>query len=130
MKKSPSEPDPIDLHVGGALRRRREALGITQSTLSRAIGVTFQQLQKYEQGQNRIAASRLYAACQRLDLPVSDLFPPLATSDAPALSVAPPTRGAAILALFEGLSGSRRRLALLLLRELSQNEAESVEIEA
>ncbi len=52
-------PDPIDRHVGRRVRMRRVMLGLSQTTLGNAVGVTFQQLQKYEKGSNRISASRL-----------------------------------------------------------------------
>lgn len=63
-KRSPSAPNggprPMDIHVGQRLRLRREVLGITQKGLAESLGVTFQQVQKYERGTNRISASRLH----------------------------------------------------------------------
>ena len=56
----PGVPSLIDLHVGKRLRQRRSLLGISQEKLGEAVGVTFQQIQKYERGSNRIGASRLY----------------------------------------------------------------------
>ena len=58
-----SSPNAVDVHVGGRLRLRRLHVGMNQSALAEAIGVTFQQVQKYERGANRLSASRLYAAC-------------------------------------------------------------------
>ena len=58
-----SKPDPVDVHVGARLRLRRLQVGMNQGALARAIRVTFQQVQKYERGANRLSASRLYAAC-------------------------------------------------------------------
>ena len=52
-------PNPIDVHVGGRIRLRRTLLGISQTTLAEAIGLTFQQVQKYEKGVNRVSSSRL-----------------------------------------------------------------------
>ena len=62
-------PDPIDQHVGRRVRMRRKMLGVSQTKLGNAIGVTFQQLQKYEKGSNRIGASRLTQIANVLKVP-------------------------------------------------------------
>ncbi len=67
-------PSPVDVHVGARLRRRRTLLGMSQTNLGDAIGVTFQQVQKYEIGANRISASRLFALSRVLDVPVEYFF--------------------------------------------------------
>ncbi len=67
-------PHPVDVHVGGRVRMRRTLLGMTQTDLADALELTFQQVQKYERGLNRIAASRLYALSQILDVPVPCFF--------------------------------------------------------
>ena len=67
-------PNPVDVHVGGRLRMRRLHLGMSQSTLARELGLTFQQIQKYERGSNRISASRLFDLTRILDMPVSFFF--------------------------------------------------------
>ena len=67
-------PDPIDLHVGARIRLRRLLMGISQSDLGLALGVSFQQLQKYERGANRASASTLYRIAEALDVPVSFFF--------------------------------------------------------
>ncbi|HSK39306.1 MAG TPA: helix-turn-helix transcriptional regulator [Arenibaculum sp.] len=67
-------PHPIDIHVGARLRLRRTLLGLSQEKLGEAVGITFQQLQKYERGANRISASRLYHLAQVLDVPVGFFF--------------------------------------------------------
>lgn len=67
-------PDPIDLHVGARLRYRRMLLGMSQEALAARLGLTFQQIQKYEKGQNRIGASRLYRIAQTLDAPIGFFF--------------------------------------------------------
>lgn len=67
-------PDPIDVHVGARLRLRRILLGLSQSAVADRIGLTFQQVQKYERGTNRLAASTLYRVAQILDVPVSFFF--------------------------------------------------------
>lgn len=68
------EPDPVDIHVGSRVRLRRTLLGLSQDKLARAIGVSFQQLQKYERGTNRISASRLYALSKVLGVGISWFF--------------------------------------------------------
>lgn len=70
----PSGPHPIDIHVGHRLRLRRTMLGMSQEKLAAGLGLTFQQVQKYERGLNRIVASRLYRMGQVLDVPVSYFF--------------------------------------------------------
>ena len=83
-----SVPNPIDVHVGRRLRLRRTLLGMSQEKLGDAVRLTFQQIQKYERGVNRIGSSRLYQLSQILDVPVSFFFddmPPLETGDAPGL---------------------------------------------
>lgn len=66
-------PDPIDVAVGARIRMRRKTLGLTQTALADALGITFQQVQKYERGANRVSASMLVRAAQRLDCPVAFL---------------------------------------------------------
>ena len=75
MKRRSSEhPDPVDIHVGGRVRLRRTLLGMSQEKLGGALGLTFQQVQKYERGANRIGSSRLYHLSHILDVPVSFFF--------------------------------------------------------
>ncbi len=67
-------PHPVDVHVGKRVRLRRTLLGMSQEKLGDAIGLTFQQVQKYERGTNRIGSSRLFQLSQVLDIPVSYFF--------------------------------------------------------
>lgn len=67
-------PNPVDVHVGSRLRQRRSLAGISQTSLADTLNLTFQQIQKYERGANRISASRLYQLSQILDVPVSYFF--------------------------------------------------------
>ena len=67
-------PSPVDVHVGSRLRVRRTLLGMSQTTLGDAIGLTFQQMQKYEKGTNRISSSRLYDLARVLDVPIAYFF--------------------------------------------------------
>lgn len=64
----------IDLHVGSRIRLRRTQLGLSQEKLGEALGITFQQIQKYERGANRVGASRLYHIASILDVPISFFF--------------------------------------------------------
>jgi transcriptional regulator with XRE-family HTH domain len=67
-------PDPVDVHVGMRLRQRRTLLGMSQEKLAQAFGVSFQQVQKYERGANRISASRLHLLTKTLDVPITYFF--------------------------------------------------------
>ncbi len=67
-------PHPIDVHVGSRVRLRRTLLGMNQTQLGEKLGLSFQQIQKYENGANRISASRLYQMTRILDVPVSFFF--------------------------------------------------------
>ena len=71
---------PIDLHVGHRVRLRRTLLGWSQERLAQALGLTFQQVQKYERGANRIGSGRLYHLSKVLDVPVSFFFDDLPES--------------------------------------------------
>lgn len=70
----PGVPSPVDIHVGSRVRLRRTLLGLSQEKLGEAVGLTFQQIQKYERGANRIGASRLFEFSRILDVPVSFFF--------------------------------------------------------
>ncbi len=84
-------PKPVDIHVGARIRRRRVLLGLSQEQLAHGISLTFQQLQKYENGANRVSSSRLYQLANLLGMPVSFFFddmPPEISGKAPGLSEA------------------------------------------
>lgn len=70
----PRVPDPIDVHVGARLRLRRNMIGMSQEQLGRASDLTFQQIQKYERGANRMGASRLFQMARIVGVPVSYFF--------------------------------------------------------
>jgi transcriptional regulator with XRE-family HTH domain len=67
-------PDPVDIHVGARVRTRRLLIGMNQETLARALGLTFQQVQKYEGGANRVSASRLSQIAEILGVSISYFF--------------------------------------------------------
>lgn len=67
-------PNPVDLHVGARIRMRRRILGVSQERLAEDLGLTFQQVQKYERGANRVSASKLYEIAKSLQSPVDYFF--------------------------------------------------------
>jgi transcriptional regulator with XRE-family HTH domain len=80
-------PHPVDVHVGARLRQRRTLLGMTQTDLGDALGLTFQQVQKYERGTNRVGAGRLYDLSRVLDVSIEHFFedmPPESAARSPA----------------------------------------------
>ncbi len=68
------EPNPIDVHVGNRIRLRRTLLGFSQEKLAALLGLTFQQVQKYERGMNRVGASRLWDISKVLEVPISFFY--------------------------------------------------------
>jgi transcriptional regulator with XRE-family HTH domain len=79
------KPNPIDVQVGSRVRLRRNMLGLSQEKLGESIGLTFQQVQKYERGANRIGASRLHELSRVMDVPVSFFFDDVDPVRAPAI---------------------------------------------
>jgi len=90
-----SRPNPIDVHVGSRIRLRRTLLGMSQERLGEALGLTFQQVQKYERGVNRVGASRLYDLSRVLDVPISFFYDDMPES----LGGQGPTRAARLAGL-------------------------------
>lgn len=80
MTENKKKPNPIDIHVGSRIRLRRNMLTMSQEKLGENLGITFQQIQKYEKGTNRVGASRLQAISSILSVPVSFFF-----EDAPGM---------------------------------------------
>lgn len=127
-------PDPIDLHVAARLRMRRMMRGVSQEALAARIGVTFQQIQKYEKGHNRIGASRLFQLATALNAPVDYFFEGLdpAGNDGAARSEAD-VAATAMLSTAEGVqmhlafsqirSAATRRRLIDLLTTIHENEA-------
>ena len=104
-------PSPIDVHVGARVRLRRTLLGLSQSALGEAIGLTFQQVQKYERGMNRVSASKLWQLSSVLDVPVSYFFDDMSPElkDAGVADVSRPSHTAPDL----GVLGNREALELV-----------------
>lgn len=125
MKKS---PNATDIHVGSRIRLRRVMLGLSQEKLGDGLGITFQQVQKYEKGTNRVGASRLQHISELLDVHISYFFEgtPDASEDRPA---SPPSvlsqllnskEGISLVKAFAGIEDSRvRRRVLELVQSLS-----------
>jgi transcriptional regulator with XRE-family HTH domain len=119
-------PNPIDLHVGRRVAERRQALRYSQAQLAKAAGVTFQQVQKYERGANRIAASRLWEMAEFLNVDLNYFFDGLAGQARPELHA----RGAAtrqtteIARLAPALSARNQKLVLDLVQQLAAVPAE------
>ena len=90
-----NSPHPVDIHVGQRLRMRRTLLGMSQEKVAEKLGLTFQQLHKYEKGANRISASRLHELSQILDVPQSFFFEELPTNPKGSKQAAPPPSDAA-----------------------------------
>jgi transcriptional regulator with XRE-family HTH domain len=67
-------PNPIDIHVGARIRMRRTIMGLSQSTLADQMALTFQQVQKYERGTNRVSSSRLFDLCRIMGVPISYFY--------------------------------------------------------
>jgi transcriptional regulator with XRE-family HTH domain len=100
-------PNPTDKHVGSRVRMRRMMLGMSQEKLGDALGLTFQQVQKYEKGTNRIGASRLQQIAHFLQVPVSFFFegaPDLPAGPAGMTDAPSPSYVADFLATSEGLA--------------------------
>lgn len=88
QRKTRGKPTWIDVHVGQRVRQRRTLLGYSQEKLAEALNLTFQQVQKYERGANRVGAGRLYELANALDVPVTYFFEDL--PDAPEGAAAGP----------------------------------------
>jgi transcriptional regulator with XRE-family HTH domain len=96
-------PHPVDIHVGSRLRTRRNQLGMSQTTLAEGLGITFQQVQKYERGANRISASMLYAAARVVGVPIGYFFEDLTEEESSGeKSTSLPKRHQTYLASAEG----------------------------
>lgn len=78
-------PDPVDIHVGSRLRMRRNLAGMSQEQLGKFLGLTFQQIQKYERGINRMGSSRLFQIAKTLSVPVAYFFEGLPSTNSESI---------------------------------------------
>lgn len=134
-------PNPVDQHVGLRIRLRRKELGVSQERLANSIGLTFQQVQKYERAANRVSASKLYEMARALDTSVAYFFEGLADSDAEAgasiethslvqqFLVTP--EGLELAAIFPRLRRPRiRRRVLDLVRAMTEEDEDDEDLRA
>lgn len=131
--KTGKRPNPTDVYVGSRIRMRRKMLGLSQEKLGERLGITFQQIQKYEKGTNRVGASRLQAMSDALEVPVAYFFP----ETSPAAQSGMKEEGATFMMDFlstsEGLDLSRaftrirnpkvRRKLIELVRALAEDQS-------
>lgn len=132
-------PNPVDLHVGARIRMRRKLLGVSQERLAEQLGLTFQQVQKYERGANRVSASKLYEIARALQVSVAYFFEGLANTEGAAANGLPDTGASALMhelmmtpeglelaTLFPKLKRGRvRRRVLDLVKALADDEDEA-----
>lgn len=123
-------PNPVDRHIGARIRERRRAVGMSQERLAERLGITFQQVQKYERGSNRVSASRLFEIASAIGTPIGYFFEHLAPPF-PAMELAEPVEeyhhdfvmtheGAALARTFPRIPTRRlRRQVLDLVRALA-----------
>ena len=133
-------PDPVDVHVGSRVRAQRRRMGLTQEGLAEALGLTFQQVQKYERGANRVSASKLYYIARTLRVPISYFFEglddPEMAAGGPGLAEAPAPfvndllmadLGPELAATLSDISTKSRRAVLNLARHLAQLESKAAQ---
>ncbi|MBJ7446217.1 MAG: helix-turn-helix transcriptional regulator [Brevundimonas sp.] len=124
-KPVPDGPDPVDISVGQRVAARRLELGYNQSDLGRALGLTFQQVQKYEKGTNRISASKLWAISQFLKVDVAHFFVGLSGEGFHPEAQIPSRLSQEISKAVNGLASADQKLVLDLARRLSAAEPSS-----
>jgi transcriptional regulator with XRE-family HTH domain len=116
-------PDPIDIRAGELIRARRRTLGLSQSALADTLGVSFQQVQKYERGANRISASRLVHIARALDVAPADLLPPVDATGAvapdPMVALAVSHGGHEVARCYLAMDQARRESLLSVARALA-----------
>lgn len=121
MPAGKGKADPIDAHVGARLRAFRLQAGMNQTELARALGVTFQQVQKYEKGVNRVSASMLSRASQALHVPIESFFPGgEGEAEEKQIDPAVAARGREMMVLLASLDPKRRDILMSLAREMAR----------
>ena len=126
---SSEDPHPLDVALGARVRLRRKELRMSQTELAGALGITFQQIQKYERGTNRISFSRLVGICEVLKCSVADLVRDIDNTKTSQVMLRQLSRLTApgatnLLDSYSRLTSSKQRLAILnLARQLSREEA-------
>ena len=121
MPRAISTIDPVDTYVGQRLRAERLRLKLTQGELGSALGVTFQQIQKYERGSNRVSASMLVKAANFMGVTVADLFPaPNAELSAERTDILAIRGGGALVEYFTVMKPSQRVVLLQVAQEFAR----------
>lgn len=122
MPRAIAIADPVDLFVGEQLRAARLRLGLSQAELGKAMNLSFQQVQKYERGVNRISASMLVRASMTLAVPVADFFPNPEPDPAAAgrVDIRSLRGGAALAGHFAAMTPERRGLLLQIAQEFAR----------
>jgi transcriptional regulator with XRE-family HTH domain len=122
-------PHPVDRHVGLRIRMRRKEMGVSQERLAEALGITFQQVQKYERGANRVSASKLWEIAAALKTPVAYFYDGLTDQDAvvaerdAAQEFMLSTEGAELLAYFPRIAEATVRRKIVELVRVVADEA-------
>ena len=130
IKPATGSPHLIDIHVGTQVRKRRKFLAMSQNDLANAVGLTFQQIQKYERGSNRISASKLHEIGLHLRVPIAyffdglppvepDLIPPSETNTASFLRT---SEGQELAAAFSRLAPTKRKGVMSMVRAIVADE--------
>lgn len=118
-----TSPHPIDITVGARIASQRLSIGMTQAELATAIGVSFQQVQKYERGSNRVSASRLWLIAMALSVPLASFFEDITTeTGAPREERAVTPWAHELMALEKDLPANARKLVLNMARQLAERE--------
>lgn len=110
-------PDAVDVHVGARVRAERNRCDLSQGELGKAIGVTFQQIQKYERGANRISASMLLRIANTLGVAVADLFPDNQASAVRRVEIGALRGGTELAERYAAMDARRRAILLQIARE-------------
>jgi transcriptional regulator with XRE-family HTH domain len=124
------QPHQVDRHVGALIRAKRKAAGMSQNELAEALGITFQQVQKYERGANRVSASKLYEIAQKLNTPLTAFFQGLDTpQDGPAgaddlMSFLDERGSHELMAAFKDLKPTLRSRLIALAKAMAGADAE------
>lgn len=125
----PSRPNPLDVHLGARIRSVRKGLRVSQEKLAGSVGVTFQQIQKYERGTNRVSFSMLVMIARALDCRIQDLIGDVETDAAPLAAGSPdrfallssPRAGELLEAFGRLKSEKTRRMVLNLVGEMAES---------
>ena len=128
MTKDTAPLDPVDVAIGARIRTRREAARMTQAELAKHAGVTFQQVQKYERGQNRVAAARLLQIAEALRTTGADLLGELDDGGPDGLALATPGANALLTAFRTIESPDTRNAVLAIVMSLANDRLASLRI--